>query len=243
MKQLLFYLLAALLLAGCGASTTKTEEAEEVARTYTQISQEEAIEMMARDDGHVVVDVRRVDEYSAGHIPGAILIPNEDIDDALPAALPDLDQIILIYCRSGNRSKQAAQKLADMGYTKVYEFGGIITWPGEVVTSTALSAAPRTAELRFDSFEGGGPEYSVEVADPALVSVASARSYAGADHDEEDGAGYTVIVTFTGVKPGQTTATVQARSPIAENFDAVYAVTVDENLNVTLEQTEFNELE
>ena len=247
MKQLLFYLLAALLLAGCGASTTKTEEAEEVARTYTQISQEEAIEMMARDDGHVVVDVRRVDEYAAGHIPGAILIPNEDIDATPPAALPDLDQIILIYCRSGNRSKQASQKLADMGYTHVYEFGGIITWPGEVVTEEAPYAAPSAAgepaALGFDSFEGGGPEYSVEVADPALVSVASARSYASAGHDEEDGAGFTVTITFTGVKPGQTTATVQARSPIAENFDALYAVTVDENLNVTLVQTEYKELE
>lgn len=243
MKQILLYALAALLLAGCGAGAAKTEEAEAVAPTYTRISQEEAIEMMARDDGHVVVDVRRLDEYTAGHIPGAILLPNEDIDVTPPAALPDPDQIILIYCRSGNRSKQAAQKLADMGYTRVYEFGGIITWPGEVVTEVAPSAAPHTATLHFDSFEGGGPEYSVEVADPALVSVASARSYAGADHDEEDGAGFTVTITFTGVKPGRTTATLQARSPIAENFDAVYAVTVDENLNVTLQQTEYNELE
>ena len=102
---------------------------------YTQISQAEAMDMMARDDGHVVVDVRRQDEYDAGHIPGAVLIPNEDIVDQPPEALPDKDQIILIYCRSGNRSKQAAEKLARMGYTRVFEFGGIITWPGEIVTT------------------------------------------------------------------------------------------------------------
>ncbi|MBE5838377.1 MAG: rhodanese-like domain-containing protein [Butyrivibrio sp.] len=81
---------------------------------------------MGKDDDHIVVDVRRTDEYAAGHIPGAILIPNEEIGTEQPAELPDLDQIILIYCRSGNRSKQASQKLADMGYTNVYEFGGII---------------------------------------------------------------------------------------------------------------------
>ena len=121
------------LLAGCGAITEPTD-GEDMVRSYTQISQEEAMEMMARDDGHVIVDVRRQDEYDAGHIPGAILIPNEDIRTQPPAELPDPDQIILIYCRSGNRSKEAAQKLFDMGYTKVYEFGGIIDWTGEIVT-------------------------------------------------------------------------------------------------------------
>ena len=85
-------------------------------------------------DGHVVGDVRRVVESAEGHIPGAICIPNESIIDTPPAELPDLDQIILIYCRSGRRSKEAAQKLYDMGYTNVYEFGGIIDWTGEIVT-------------------------------------------------------------------------------------------------------------
>lgn len=99
---------------------------------YIQIDQEKAKEMMAVDDGYVIVDVRRQDEYDSGHIPGAILIPNESITTEKPAKLPDLDQIILIYCRSGNRSKQAAQKLADMGYTNIYEFGGINTWTGEI---------------------------------------------------------------------------------------------------------------
>lgn len=241
MRRLLLLALGALLLAGCASDKPEKTEAESMAHTYTQISQETAVEMMARDDGHVVVDVRRVDEYAAGHIPGAILIPNEEIDGAPPAALPDLDQIILVYCRSGNRSKQASQKLADMGYTRVYEFGGILTWPGEVVTEAA-PAAPQTASLRFDSFDGGGPEFSVEIADPELVSCVCSRSYVSADHEDVDGAGYTVTFTFTGLRPGQTTATVQARSPIAENFDAVYAVTVDDRLNVALEQTDYSEL-
>ncbi len=94
--------------------------------------------MMARDDGHVVVDVRRQDEYDAGHIPGAILIPNESITAKPPEALPELDQIILLYCRTGNRSKQAAQKLYAMGCTNIYEFGGINTWTGEIVTEKEL---------------------------------------------------------------------------------------------------------
>ena len=99
---------------------------------YTQISQDTAKEMMAKDDGHVIVDVRREDEYAEGHIPGAILIPNESIDVDPPEALPDFDQIILVYCRSGRRSKEASQKLADMGYSQVYEFGGIIDWTGDI---------------------------------------------------------------------------------------------------------------
>lgn len=102
---------------------------------YTQIDQETAKAMMVADDGHVVVDVRRQDEYDAGHIPGAILIPNESIACDSPEALPDYDQIILIYCRSGRRSKEAAQKLASMGYRNVYEFGGIIDWTGDIVTT------------------------------------------------------------------------------------------------------------
>jgi rhodanese-related sulfurtransferase len=101
-------------------------------RSYTQISQDEAKKMMEQDDGHVIVDVRRPDEFAAGHIPGAICIPNESIGADQPEELPDLDQVILVYCRSGNRSKQASQKLFDMGYTNIYEFGGIIDWTGEI---------------------------------------------------------------------------------------------------------------
>ena len=126
-------LLLGFLLPGCGVITEPVEE-ETMERTYeyTQISQDKAKEMMAEDDGHIIVDVRREDEYAEGHIPGAILIPNESIVDTPPKELPDFDQIILIYCRSGRRSKEAAQKLADMGYTHIYEFGGIITWTGDI---------------------------------------------------------------------------------------------------------------
>ena len=104
------------------------------ADSYTQIDQEMAKAMMSMDDGHVVVDVRRQDEYDSGHIPGAICIPNESITDTQPAELPDLNQVILVYCRTGRRSKEASQKLFDMGYKNVFEFGGIVDWTGEVVT-------------------------------------------------------------------------------------------------------------
>ncbi len=106
---------------------------EEKKMSYTSISQEEAKRMMEVDDGHVIVDVRRQSEYDEGHIPGAICIPNESIFDEKPEELPDLNQIILVYCRSGRRSKEAAQKLYDIGYTNVFEFGGINDWTGEVV--------------------------------------------------------------------------------------------------------------
>lgn len=84
--------------------------------------------------GVTVVDVRRQDEYDAGHIANAVLVPNESIGDTAPAALPDKDATLLLYCRSGHRSAQAAAKLAALGYTHVYDFGGINSWPYDVVT-------------------------------------------------------------------------------------------------------------
>lgn len=131
---------------------------------YTQITQDEAKEMMARADGHIIVDARRPDEFEAGHIPGAVCIPNESIGDEKPDKLPDPDRIILIYCRSGRRSKEAAQKLADIGYTRVYEFGGINDWTGEIVMNN------ESAVLRFHSFDGGGPDYTLDFDDDTLVS-------------------------------------------------------------------------
>lgn len=128
MKRLvLAFFVIIVLLTGCAQPSNSS------AVSYKQITQEEAKEMMTKDDGHIIVDVRRQDEYDEGHIPGAILIPNESITDKKPEELPDLNQIVLVYCRSGRRSKEASQKLADMGYTNVYEFGGINTWTGEVV--------------------------------------------------------------------------------------------------------------
>ena len=136
MKKSFFRMLAIILfiLTGCSSVDGQVTNGEAAGSSYTQISQEDAKAMMEKEDGHVIVDVRRQDEYDAGHIPGAILIPNESITAEQPEELPDLNQIILIYCRSGNRSKQAAQKLADMGYTNIFEFGGINTWTGEIVT-------------------------------------------------------------------------------------------------------------
>ena len=136
-KFLLFFLLLALLLlTACGKQEQPMDGPDMFQKpAYTQITQEQAMEMMQSNDGHVIVDVRRQDEYDSGHIPDALLIPNETIVSTPPEALPDLNQVILIYCRSGNRSKQAAEKLAAMGYTRIYEFGGINTWPGDIITT------------------------------------------------------------------------------------------------------------
>ena len=123
----------ALLVTAC-SSGGQVMDGEDMVRSFTQISQEEVRKMMEKDDGHIIIDVRRQDEFVTGHIPGAVCIPNESIGKEKPEELPDTDQIILVYCRSGNRSKQASQKLFDMGYTNVYEFGGIIDWTGETET-------------------------------------------------------------------------------------------------------------
>ena len=126
MKTILPVLLAVLLLAGCAAT------AEEL--TYRQINMDEAITMMEKESGYIILDVRTPEEFADKHIPGAINIPNETIGTAEIPELPDQDQLILIYCRSGNRSKQASEKLVALGYTNIVEFGGINDWPGETVT-------------------------------------------------------------------------------------------------------------
>lgn len=126
MKHRLFLiLLIVLLLTGCAVSTDKDV-------TYTQITMSEAVEMMESESDYIILDVRRPDEFATGHIPNAINIPNESIGtDEIPE-LPDKDQLILVYCRSGNRSKQASQKLVKLGYSNVVEFGGINDWKGEI---------------------------------------------------------------------------------------------------------------
>ena len=95
---------------------------------------DEAVAMMETETDYIILDVRTQSEYANGHIPGAICVPNEGISDVMPPELSDLDQLILVYCRSGNRSKQASEKLVKLGYTNIVEFGGIIDWPGETVT-------------------------------------------------------------------------------------------------------------
>ena len=128
MKKLLPVFIAVLLLAGCAAPAV-----QEI--SYRQITMDEAVAMMEKEEDYIILDVRTVAEYNEKHIPGAINIPNETIGaDAIPE-LPDKDQLILVYCRSGNRSKQASEKLVKLGYTNVVEFGGIIDWPGETETN------------------------------------------------------------------------------------------------------------
>jgi len=132
-KYIIIPIIIITLLLGSCEPDGQVMDGDGMVNSYTQISQDEAKKMMQADDGHIIVDVRRQDEFDDGHIPGAICIPNESIDDVPPQELPDLNQVILVYCRSGRRSKEAAQKLFDMGYTRVYEFGGIIDWIGETV--------------------------------------------------------------------------------------------------------------
>lgn len=100
--------------------------------SYQQVDAETAKELMDTEDDYVILDARTQAEYDEGHIPGAILIPHDTVATAAEDALPDKDQLILVYCRSGNRSKRASQALVDLGYTNVVEFGGINSWPYEV---------------------------------------------------------------------------------------------------------------
>ena len=128
MKKLLPILLSALMITGCaGTSNSQTN-------TYRQITMYEAVDMMAQETGYIILDVRRPDEFAAGHIPNAINVPNESIGTSEIPELPDKDQLIMVYCRSGRRSKEASEKLVKLGYTNIVEFGGILDWKGETVT-------------------------------------------------------------------------------------------------------------
>ena len=129
MKRIMPLLMALLLLAGCGAQPEES--------TYRQITAEEAAAMMEEESGYLILDVRTAEEFSEKHIPGAVNIPNETIGDQDIPELPDKEQLILVYCRSGNRSKQAAEKLVKLGYTNIVEFGGIHDWTGETVSGAS----------------------------------------------------------------------------------------------------------
>ena len=223
------------LLFGCGIQKLDGDGMM-YTPSYAQISQDDAKLMMQEDDGHIIVDVRRADEYVQGHISGAILIPNESITDTPPEELPDKNQIVLVYCRTGRRSKEASQKLADMGYVNVYEFGGIEDWTGEIVTEEAsYNSGGEKAKLSFESFDGGGPDINVLIADEGIVSYETEVKYHSSDHGEMTGSGFDKIITFTGIKPGETTVIVEERSPIADNLDHKCRVTVDDELNVKIE--------
>lgn len=133
-------LIMGLLLAGAITPSEKKLDSESntegtsITAEYLRLTAQQAKARIDSGDELIILDVRTLDEYKSGHIPNSILIPNETIGKERPELLPDLDTEILIYCRSGNRSEQAARKLINMGYTKVYDFGGIIDWPYDIVT-------------------------------------------------------------------------------------------------------------
>ena len=129
--SMLLVLAAMALLGGCSSAEDKTAAPEEKAG-YQQISQEEAKQLMDSETGYIILDVRTDEEYAEGHIPGAVLIPDYEVAERAEAELPDKGQLILVYCRSGNRSKKASEALAELGYTNVKEFGGINTWPYDI---------------------------------------------------------------------------------------------------------------
>lgn len=116
-----------ILLTACGQNEKNDQEA-----AYLNIIAEEAKSIMDTQEGYIILDVRTQAEYDQGHIPDAIVIPDTEVKDKAEEMLPDKDQLILVYCRSGRRSKNAAQILAELGYTNIREFGGIIDWPYEV---------------------------------------------------------------------------------------------------------------
>ena len=128
MKRLMIVFLGVLLLAGCGQQIEIQEEQE---AAYVNITAEEAKQLMDTEEGYVILDVRTQEEYDELHIPGAILIPDTEIKEKAEEVLTDKDQLILVYCRSGRRSKLASEDLVELGYTKIKEFGGIIDWPYE----------------------------------------------------------------------------------------------------------------
>jgi len=146
MKKILAILMLTVTLTACGMEEAAedsmilnetmetTETMEDVLVPYEQITAEDAKKLMDTESDYSIVDARTEEEFAEGHIPGAILIPEYEITDRAQSELPDKDQLILVYCRSGRRSKIASQALADLGYTNVKEFGGIIDWPYDVVT-------------------------------------------------------------------------------------------------------------
>ena len=126
MKKLFPILMVMLLLVGCSAPAESG--------SYRQTNGSDAIAVMEEETDYIILDVRTAEEFKEKRIPGAINIPNETIGTEEIPELPDKEQLILVYCRSGNRSKQASEKLAALGYTNIIEFGGINDWPGDTVS-------------------------------------------------------------------------------------------------------------
>ena len=126
MKRFAAFLMTVIILSGCAAPAGEI--------SYQQVNAEQAMKIMSEQSDYIILDVRTPSEFEAKHIVGAINIPNEEIGKEELPQLPDKEQLILVYCRSGNRSKQASQKLVDLGYTNIVEFGGINDRTGETVS-------------------------------------------------------------------------------------------------------------
>ena len=126
MKKWILLLMTMLLLTACGQDKENSQGAG-----YVNITAEQAKEIMDSQEDYIILDVRTQDEFDETHIPGAILIPHDEITEKAEDLLTDKDQLILVYCRSGRRSKLAAEALVELGYTNIKEFGGIIDWPYE----------------------------------------------------------------------------------------------------------------
>ena len=124
-RRLLPFILSMTLMSSCTVSCVS-------ANGYRQIKMDAAVKMMKDEKNYIILDVRRPDEYAEGHIPGAINVPNEEIGTQQIPELPDKTQMILVYCRSGRRSKEASEKLVKLGYTNIVEFGGILDYKGEI---------------------------------------------------------------------------------------------------------------
>ena len=129
MKKIIYIILLSIILVG-GIIVFNVKE-ENISKVK-YVSMNEIKSIMNENENYIILDVRTIEEYNEGHIPNAICIPNETIDETVITKLPKKEQLILVYCRSGNRSKQSVTKLAKLGYQNLAEFGGIIDWDGEI---------------------------------------------------------------------------------------------------------------
>ena len=131
-KIILIIIILTLIIIGVVCIMNRKERNIENEVIIKHVSMNDIVQIMEENENYIILDVRTQAEYNQGHIPNAICIPNETIDENVVNKLPDKNQMILVYCRSGNRSKQAAEKLKKLGYTNLIEFGGIIDWKGEI---------------------------------------------------------------------------------------------------------------
>jgi len=132
-KAIYFIFIGVVIVLGGVFMVNKKDTNIENKGTIKYVSMNDIVQIMSENKDYIILDVRTFEEYNEGHIPNAICIPNETIDEDIVDKLPKKEQLILIYCRSGNRSKQAAEKLKRLGYTNLIEFGGIRDWKGEII--------------------------------------------------------------------------------------------------------------